>query len=167
MTQNRSGLGNLGLGGGLGSALGGGATRASSAPSDDIGISPADYDKFEHILTEIQTAYSREDLNKLSACATPEMVGYFSDDLAENTRRGVINRVSDVKLLQGDLAEAWREGGMEYASVAMRFSLVDQMFDRASNRVVEGDDRPQEVTEVWTFVRPRGGNWMLSAIQQA
>jgi predicted lipid-binding transport protein (Tim44 family) len=119
------------------------------------------------LLTDIQTAYSREDINKLRACATPEMVSYFSDDLAENTRRGVINRVSDVKLLQGDLAEAWREGGMEYASVAMRFSLVDQMIDRASSRVVEGDERPQEVTEVWTFVRPRGGNWMLSAIQQA
>jgi predicted lipid-binding transport protein (Tim44 family) len=170
VTQNRSGLGNLGLGGGLGGALGGlggGAARASSAPSDDIGIAPADYDKFEHLLTDIQTAYSREDINKLRACATPEMVSYFSDDLAENTRRGVINRVSDVKLLQGDLAEAWREGGMEYASVAMRFSLVDQMIDRASSRVVEGDERPQEVTEVWTFVRPRGGNWMLSAIQQA
>jgi predicted lipid-binding transport protein (Tim44 family) len=22
------------------------------------------------------------------------------------------------------------------------------------------------VTEVWTFLRPRGGNWILSAIQQ-
>jgi predicted lipid-binding transport protein (Tim44 family) len=174
VTQNRTGVGNLGLGGGLGGLGGvagglGGArvSSASSAPSDDIGIAPADYDTFEHLLAEIQTAYSHEDLNKLRACATPEMVGYFSDDLAENARRGVTNRVSDVKLLQGDLAEAWREGGMEYASVAMRFSLVDQMIDRATNRVVEGNDQPQEVTEVWTFVRPRGGNWALSAIQQA
>ena len=168
MTQNRSGLGSLGLGGGLGGALGGlGGARASSGPSDDIGIAPADYDAFEELLSEIQAAYSREDLNKLRACATPEMVGYFADDLADNERRGVVNRVSDVKLLQGDLAEAWREGSQEYASVAMRFSLVDQLFDRATNRVVQGDDRPQEVTEVWTFVRPRGGNWMVSAIQQA
>jgi predicted lipid-binding transport protein (Tim44 family) len=170
MTQNRSGLGNLGLGGGLGSTLGGlggGAARASSGPSDDIGIAPADYDAFEGLLQEIQTAYSREDVSKLRTYATSEMVSYFEDDLAENASRGVINRVSDVKLLQGDLAEAWREGSMEYASVAMRFSLVDQLIDRATDRVVQGDDRPQEVTEVWTFVRPRGGNWVLSAIQQA
>jgi predicted lipid-binding transport protein (Tim44 family) len=32
--------------------------------------------------------------------------------------------------------------------------------------VVEGNGQPEEVTEVWTFLRPRGGNWELSAIQQ-
>jgi predicted lipid-binding transport protein (Tim44 family) len=95
------------------------------------------------------------------------MVSYFAEDLAQNSSRGVINRISDVKLLQGDLAEAWREGSNEYASVAMRFSLVDQLLDRAGGNVVEGSAAPQEVTEVWTFRRPRGGTWTLSAIQQA
>jgi len=37
--------------------------------------------------------------------------------------------VSDVKLLQGDLAEAWREGDTDYASVALRFSLVDKTLE--------------------------------------
>jgi predicted lipid-binding transport protein (Tim44 family) len=41
--------------------------------------------------------------------------------LAANASRGLINRVTDVKLLQGDLAEAWREGRTEHATVAMRF----------------------------------------------
>jgi predicted lipid-binding transport protein (Tim44 family) len=73
-----------------------------------------------------------------------------------------------VKLLQGDVAESWREQGREYATVAMRFGLRDWTTDRATGRVVEGDpDRPTEATEVWTFVRPRGGNWLLSAIQRA
>jgi len=76
----------------------------------------------------------------------------------------VVNRLSDVKLLQGDLAEAWREGDTDYATVALRYSLVDQMVDRASGRVVEGG--PDEATEVWTFMRKRGGQWILSAIQQ-
>jgi len=26
---------------------------------------------------------------------------------------------------------------------------------------------PDEATEVWTFMRARGGHWLLSAIQQA
>ncbi|HVG52183.1 MAG TPA: TIM44-like domain-containing protein [Xanthobacteraceae bacterium] len=167
MTANRSGLGGLNLGG-LGGGLGGGSpSPASSGPSDDIGISPNDYDAFERLLGNIQTAYSNEDIAALRSSATPEMVSYFSEDLAENASRGVVNRVSDVKLLQGDLAEAWREGNVEYASVAMRFSLVDQMVERATNNVVEGDERPHEVTEVWTFLRARGGHWVLSAIQGA
>jgi predicted lipid-binding transport protein (Tim44 family) len=154
-------LGKSGLG------LGGGGAAGSAAPaqrSDDVGIGNADYDAFERLLGEIQTAYSNEDLTTLRARATPEMVSYFSEDLAQNAGRGVVNRVSDVKLLQGDLAEAWREGGTEYATVAMRFSLNDTMVERASGRIVEGG--PQEVVESWTFRRTAGGPWMLSAIQQ-
>ncbi len=85
---------------------------------------------------------------------------------SKNRARNVVNKISDVKLLQGDLAEAWREGDTDYASVAMRYSLVDKTVDRATGRLVEGSEQPNEVTEVWTFVRPRGGNWELSAIQQ-
>jgi predicted lipid-binding transport protein (Tim44 family) len=48
----------------------------------------------------------------------------------------------------------------------MRYSLVDTMLDRTSGRLVEGSGQPEQVTEVWTFLRPRGGNWQLSAIQQ-
>jgi len=153
-------LRGLGLGGGQGAASAGLTQR-----SDDGGITGADYDAFERLLGEIQTAYSNEDINALRARATPEMVSYFSEDLAENASRSVVNRVSDVKLLQGDLAEAWREGNSEYATVAMRFSLNDTMVDRASGRVVEGG--PQEVAETWTFRRISGGPWILSAIQQA
>jgi predicted lipid-binding transport protein (Tim44 family) len=98
---------------------------------------------------------------------TPEMLSYFSEDLAQNASRGVINRVSDVKLLNGDLSEAWREGGNDYATVAMRFSLHDWMIDRNTGQVADGDpSRPQEVTEFWTFRRSAGGPWILSAIQQ-
>jgi len=50
--------------------------------------------------------------------------------------------------------------------VAMRFSMIDKTIDRSSGRLVEGSEAPTEATEVWTFVRPRGANWELSAIQQ-
>ncbi len=150
-------------------ATGGNAPNGggSPEPSDGIGITPADYDTFERLLGEMQTAYSNEDIGALRRVATPEMVSYFSEDLAENASRGVVNKVTDVKLLQGDLSEAWREGNVEYASVAMRISLVDQTIERASGRVVEGSPTPEEVVEIWTFMRSRGGNWVLSAIQQS
>src|ERR1700704_3935750 len=87
---------------------------SGSAPLE---IGPSDYEAFERLLGEIQAAWSDEDVAKLHTLATPEMVSYFTKDLAENNARGVVNKVSDVKLLQGDLAEAWREGDTDYASV--------------------------------------------------
>jgi predicted lipid-binding transport protein (Tim44 family) len=151
------------------SNLGGGGAGAPRppGPSDQVGITAADYDAFERLLSETQAAYSNEDLNALRARVTPEMLSYFAEELAQNASRGVVNRVSDVKLLQGDLAEGWREGNTDYATVAMKFSLADKTVDRATGRVVEGGDHPQTATEVWTFRRERGGNWLLSAIQQA
>ncbi|WP_436200097.1 TIM44-like domain-containing protein [Astrobacterium formosum] len=152
-------------GGAMGSALGGyGAAKAE--PSDEIGISGADYDEFERLLSETQAAYSDEDIAKLKALATPEMVSYFSEDLTANASRGVVNKISDVKLLQGDLAEAWHEDNADYATVAMKFALTDRMIERTSQKVVEGGE-PEEVTELWTFRRARGGRWIVSAVQEA
>ena len=150
-------------GGGFGSGMGFGLGSSSPAPLE---IGPSDYDAFERLLGETQAAWSNEDVGKLHTLATPEMVSYFTKDLEENKARNDINKVSDVKLLQGDLAEAWREGETDYASVAMRFSLVDKTLERGTNRLVAGSEQPIEATEVWTFVRPRGSDWELSAIQQ-
>ncbi len=149
-TSFRSGLSGFGIG--------------SSQPP--LEIQPADYEAFQRLLGEVQTAWSNEDIAKLHTLATPEMVSYFSKDLEENKARNDINKVTDVKLLQGDLAEAWREGETDYASVAMRFSLVDKTLERGTNRLVAGSDTPIEATEVWTFSRRRGTDWELSAIQQ-
>jgi predicted lipid-binding transport protein (Tim44 family) len=152
---------------GAGAAPGtpGGATPAAGG---SVTIGKADYDAFERLLGEVQAAYGAEDLGALRQRVTPEMLAYFSEDLAANASRGVINRISDVKLLQGDLAEAWRERDAEYATVAMRLSLIDQTIERTSGRVVEGDPvRPTQATELWTFRRAPGGPWLLSAIQQA
>jgi predicted lipid-binding transport protein (Tim44 family) len=128
------------------------------------------YDVFEKLLREIQAAYGQENTDALGTMTTPEMFSYFSQDLAENAKKGVRNDVSGAKLLQGDLAEAWHEAGSDYATVAMRYSLVDAMVDGATGRVISGDPAaPQEVTEVWTFRRDDrdpGQGWHLSAIQQ-
>jgi predicted lipid-binding transport protein (Tim44 family) len=149
--------------GGLG-GLGGGA-RPGTREAVEIG--PSDYAAFERALVEIQNAYGREDLAALSRFATPEMVRYFGTDLEENRRRNVRNDVSEAKLLQGDLAESWREGNAEYATVAMRFTALDTMVDRVSGRVISGNASiPSESTEIWTFRRDGQGPWVLSAIQQ-
>jgi predicted lipid-binding transport protein (Tim44 family) len=136
---------------------------SGSAPLE---IGPADYEAFERLLGEIQAAWAKEDIAKLRTLASPEMVSYIDDDLAEHKSRNQTNLVSGVKLLQGDLAEAWREGDTDFASVAMRYALVDKTIDNATGRLVKGSDAPTEATEVWTFLRSRGGGWELSGIQQ-
>jgi predicted lipid-binding transport protein (Tim44 family) len=168
MRDNAMGSGGsaMGSGGGFFGMGGGAATAAAADTGAPIEIEPKDFDAFEHLLEEVQQAYSDEDLNALRPLATPEMLSYFGEDLADNASRGVINKVSDVKLLQGDLAEAWREGDIDYATVAMRFSLTDQTLDRTTGRLVEGSTSSMEATELWTFRRAPRGNWVVAAIQQ-
>jgi predicted lipid-binding transport protein (Tim44 family) len=79
-TSLRSGLSGFGIG--------------SSQPP--LEIQPADYEAFERLLGEVQTAWSNEDIAKLHTLATPEMVSYFSKDLEENKAGNDINKVTDV-----------------------------------------------------------------------
>jgi predicted lipid-binding transport protein (Tim44 family) len=168
-----SGPANSGLAGGFGGSGGGprpGTQGNAGKPRvrDEVGITQQDLDAFEHILVETQTAWGHGDLAALKRRVTPEMLSYFAEQLAEAASRNVENRISDVRLLQGDLAESWREGNTDYATVAMRFSMTDCTVDRTTGRVVEGDPNlPVEATEIWTFLRSSGGQWLLSAIQQA
>jgi predicted lipid-binding transport protein (Tim44 family) len=150
---------------------GGGGSTAATEAATPLTIGQDDLNSFERLLGEIQTAYSREDTAELGARTTPEMFSYFSQELSDNKTQGVRNEVSNVKLLQGDLSEAWREGNTDYASVALRYSLVDATVDRATGEVVSGDrGKPSEAIELWTFRRDdrsRPEDWQLSAIQQA
>jgi predicted lipid-binding transport protein (Tim44 family) len=146
------------------SAGAGAATGAFG--SGPVTLEKADYDAFERNLSDVTVAYAAADLPKLARLATPEMVSFFEEDITRQKSRGLVNQVSDIHLLQGDLAEAWRESDNEYATVAMNYSLVDVWVD-GSGAVVDGSREPQEVTEHWTFVRNRDGAWLLSAIQES
>jgi len=159
-------------------AAGAAAARDSVVPrtgsgfggASGLAIVEADYNAFERLLGDIQLAYGRGDIDALSRMTTPEMLSYFAKELDENAKSGVRNELSNVKLLQGDLAEAWREPGGEYATVAMRYSIIDAFVELKTGRVYSGSrTEPQEVTEIWTFYRPVGADatkWELSAIQQ-
>jgi predicted lipid-binding transport protein (Tim44 family) len=140
---------------------GGGAMR------EEIPITPADLDQFGQLLAGIQASWSRMDLNGMRRMVTPEMLSYFSEQLSDLTSRGLENRVDNVTLLKGDVLESWDEGNAQFCTVKMRWSATDVTVRRDNGQVVEGDpNRPSEATETWTFVRARGGSWILSAIQQ-
>ena len=152
----------------LNGGFGGAAASAPVQPKLDV--TPEDFNAFETMLTKAQLSYGRQDRAALPFLATPEMVSYFNDDLDADEAQGVRNELSDVKLVQGDLAESWVEKDAEFATVAMRYALRDAKVDIKSGRVVSGSKTDlQEVTEIWTFRRPRGAPiqaWRISAIQQ-
>ena len=148
------------------------AAAAGRAPQTGITLTDSDFNAFADALNQIQTAWGNGDLAHLQRFATPEMLSYFSEQLANNQSQALQNRVHHVVLLRGEPREAWAEGITEYATVALRWSAVDYTVrvDRRptdADFVVEGDpQRPVEAEEVWSFRRSRGGRWLLSAIQQ-
>ncbi len=147
------------------------ATAGMGMSAPELQITGDDYNAFERLLKEVQLAYTNGDINALGSRVTPEVLSQFAHELEDNKRQGLSNDLSEPKLLQGDLAEAWREGSDEFATVALRYEIIDALVDQKTNTVVQGSTtEPQEVTEIWTFRRQANGRpdqWELSAIQQA
>ena len=135
-------------------------------------VTSEDKAAFQQLLTEIQTAWSAQDVAALRRHLTPEMLSYFSTALAEDSSRGVQNHVKDVVLLKGDVRESWAEDGTDYATVDLRWNACDYTVSTTIPRgepgyLIEGsEETPIESFEVWTFMRVRDGQWLLSAIQQ-
>jgi predicted lipid-binding transport protein (Tim44 family) len=144
----------------------------SPAYSAEPRLTDADEADFRRLVVDIQTAWSRQDVQRLRHLATPEMCQYFSDKLAENASAGVENRVEDIIVTRAEVCERWTEEGRVYATVLLQWkardyvrSLDQSADDRGS--LIEGNDRiPTEALEAWTFVRYQQGKWLLSAIQQ-
>jgi len=132
---------------------------------DEIGITDEDLGAFEQRLAQMQDAYSREDYAALRRISTPEAMSFLAEELGENATKGVRNEVFDVHLLEGDVAEAWNEGGIQYATVAMRYESRDITRNRATGEIVGGEDKVSESTEIWTFTRRNGSEWLIAAIQ--
>lgn len=170
----RHGIQDFALLGRPGTYATGGFAAAGSGrvPQTSLALSDGDFNIFADSLNNIQMAWGIGDLAHLQRFVTPEMLSYFSEQLANNQSQGLQNRVHHVVLLRGEPREAWAEGITEYATVYLRWSAVDYTV-RVNRRptdpdfVVEGDpQRPVEAEEVWSFRRSQGGRWLLSAIQQ-
>jgi predicted lipid-binding transport protein (Tim44 family) len=152
---------------GIGGFGGGAAPAESSVDPFEIPVEESDYEAWSALLLAVQEGWSRGDLAALRRCLTPEMLGYFSDELSALASRGVENRIENLELLKGDVEEAWSEGELEYVTARLRWRALDYTVRTDTGEVVEGNrEVPTEATEVWTFVRSRGGNWLVSAIQQ-
>jgi predicted lipid-binding transport protein (Tim44 family) len=162
-----------GAGGGMPRSVGAAAAPAAGRyRGTDTTVGDADLTAFQGVHGAVQEAWGRGDLGRLRQVMTPEMLSYFSEELTRNTSQGVQNIVTDVRLVKGEITESWEEGDLQYATAFMRWSANDYVVRLGSSPgqpgyLVSGDPKvPTEAEEMWTFVRRRGGNWLLSAIQQ-
>jgi predicted lipid-binding transport protein (Tim44 family) len=151
---------------------------AAAAPAQqsyrgrDTYVGDADLNAFQSLHAAVQEAWGRGDPAQMRQLMTPEMLSYFSEELTKNASQGIENHVSNVTLIKAELTESWEEGDLEYATAYMRWTAIDYTMRAGAapsspGALVSGDPRvPTEAEEVWTFVRRRGGQWLLSAIQQ-
>ena len=167
------GFSAAGAGGGMPRSVGAAAApTAARYRGRDTTVGDSDLNAFQQIHAAVQEAWGRGDLGRLRQLMTPEMLSYFSEELTRNTSQGVQNNVSDVRLLKGEISESWEEGDLQYATAYLRWSATDYVvrLGRSPGQpdyLVSGDPKtPIESEEVWTFVRRRGANWLVSAIQQ-
>ncbi|HWF62192.1 MAG TPA: TIM44-like domain-containing protein [Nitrospira sp.] len=150
------------------------SSNSTDRPATDTAYTVTAEDKtaFQQLLTDIQSAWTAQDVAALRPFLTPEMLSYFSTALAEDGSRGVQNHVEGVELLKGDVREAWSEDDQDYATVDLRWNARDYTVSTTIPRgepgyLIEGsEETPTESYEVWTFMRVRDGRWLLSAIQQ-
>jgi predicted lipid-binding transport protein (Tim44 family) len=161
-----------GVGGGMPRSIGAAAAPAARYRGEDTTVDDSDLNAFQTIHAAVQEAWSRGDLGRMRQLMTPEMVSYFSEELTRNASQGTQNIVTDVRLLKGEITETWVEADLQYATAYMRWSAIDYVarIGRSPGQpdyLVSGDPKtPTEAEELWTFVRRRGGEWLLSAIQQ-
>ncbi len=135
--------------------------------SDLVGIGPDDYTGFQGVMGDLMRAYSNEDIAGIRRVAMPDMAANYIRELHENQSKGLVNKLGQPELLQGDLAESWYEDNVAYATVAMRFAMTDVTLERATGKVVAGNpQQPEESVEIWTFRRDGAGRpWMLCGQQ--
>ena len=149
--------------------------RRSSATRQKISVdsvTSADKAAFQQLLTDVQRAWSKQDLTELRQFVTPEMLNYFSAALADNTSQDIQNHVDDVVLLHAEILEVWTEQATHYVTAGRRWSARDYNLSLSKQPgepgyVVEGNEKtPTEAGEAWTFMQSPDGKWLLSAIQQ-
>ena len=123
---------------------GGGAGAASTAAATSTFATPISR-AFRRSMRRCRRPGARAISGALRRLMTPEMLGYFSEELTRNASQGVRNVVADVELLKGDLGESWEEGDVQYATAYLRWRATDYVVraGRAAGRPrLPGQRRP-------------------------
>ena len=138
-------------------------TDASGSRSHDMpraSAVPADFNQEEFLrgakmaYTRLQESWDRRDLDDIAQFATPAVLTELRAQYAEDPNPGVTQLLK----VDASVVEVREEGGEQMASV-----LFDVLMREDPDQA-----RPEQVRELWHFVRGRDGDdsWRLDGIQQ-
>lgn len=123
-------------------------------------------DQLSAVFFGVQEAWSANDTAALKPLLTEEMQDYFGEEIRQYVAHGERNVLKNISIRGFEILEAWQDGPEEFVTARIQARLLDYV--EKDGRVIDGS--PTETTEfheVWTFVRPRGGDtWRLSAQNQ-
>ena len=123
------------------------------------------------VFVNVQTFWSKNDLESAIPCLHPNYVDEFAGLLANNEQAGLVNMVSNIKLRTVDivLAKDYADNDQDMF-VAHISGTMDDVMQTEMGRVVktQGDKKGEserEIDEYWRFQR-LGDTWLLRQISQ-
>ena len=118
----------------------------------------------KQIFVRMQTAWDAKDIADIRRFCTPEIASRIEADM---TALGEGRALTEVAMLNAELADVWPESGYEWAAVSFDAMLREQSLDAAGALT---EDIRHEVREYWIFrhdPRLEDSTWFLAGIQQA
>ncbi|MDP9196077.1 MAG: Tim44/TimA family putative adaptor protein [Pseudomonadota bacterium] len=111
----------------------------------------------------IVTAFAAGDLSGVRSFLGEDVLREFEADIRRRQAAGQARETTLVTVRDAEIHEARMDGAKARIVVEFRSQQINVVRDAMGN-VVEGDHRPAEVTDTWTFVRNttlKDPNWML------
>lgn len=157
MDYSQGGAGQAGMGWDMLRGTSNAARNYDTPQSDAI---PADFNGEEFLrgakmaYVRLQESWDRRDLDDIAQFATRPVMDELRKQLAEDPAPGT----TELLMVNASLMEVRNEGGTQYAAVF--FDVLMREDPQAP--------QPEQVREVWHFVRPLDGSesWRLDGIQQ-
>jgi predicted lipid-binding transport protein (Tim44 family) len=135
------------------------SVAAEGPRCQELILTAADFERFQLLAQALNHIWRTEDVESLSQIATDEMAARLADRRRAASAAPTPSNwmVHELQVLKSDTLHAWREDSGDVAQVNLRLSTLESSGEETPRRFVS--------REVWSFVRPRGGAWLISGVR--
>ena len=128
-----------------------------SGVRQEITLSPADLEIFQGLVEDLNAIWHARDLEALNQVASADMAARLTARLQAQLAHDKGWMVHELQVLRSELVEAWYEGGLDHALLNLRLSTLESAPEETPRRFVS--------REIWSFERPRDGNWRITGVR--
>jgi len=137
------------------------ATPASSVFGErsrqELTLEAGDFDVFQGLVEDLNAIWRAHDIEAISQVASTDMAARLTARLQAQLTHDKGWAVHELQVLRSELVDAWHEGALDHAQMNLRLSTLESAPDEIPRRFVS--------REIWTFERPRGGNWRIAGVR--